>query len=103
MRVEVSESDNTTYTDILTPPATPDTDTEIQEPLEAPTLPSVSGSGFRPGEQTALVYILIRGTADQTGKTDVHLPTAVLTNKHESLALVGLDSQTVISLGTQPA
>lgn len=63
-------------------------------------LPGVTGTGFRPGEQVAVAYVLMQDVADPTGAASMRLPAAVLANRTPSLVLLGLDSKTVAPIAT---
>lgn len=100
VRVEVRESDGTTYSDIATPPTA-----SADEPSEATTLrsqPGINGQGFRPGEEVALAYVLCTQTAGADGQTTVHLPPALLTRPGHRVVLIGMSSATMAEI-EQPA
>jgi hypothetical protein len=95
VRVEVRESDGTVYADIATPPAqSPNaepnpsaTDTAGHTPR-----PGVSGTGFQPGEEVAIAYVVARQTADANGCADTQLPPALASAHRHRLVLVGTTS-----------
>lgn len=92
VRVEIRESDGTTYADIATPPADPPAPPST--PKSAPqTLSGVSGAGFQPGEPIAVAYVLLRGRADAEGHAALHLPPSVLAGRTAGMVLMGLDSK----------
>lgn len=91
VRVELRESDGTTYTDVSTPPKNPPE--EPPEPEPAARNPSVRGTGFQPGEPVAIAYVLLRGTADQDGRANLHLPPSLLARRTAGMVLMGLDSK----------
>ena len=93
MRVEVHESDGTTYADIATPPDSPAPESE--EPQPTTTTPALAGAGFRPGEEVALAYVVVRQSADSDGNASINLPPALLAATRGGLVLLGLSSQTV--------
>lgn len=103
VRIEVTEADGSTYTDIELPPELP-TIPPAAAPDDEPALPvaapGIWGSGFRPGETVALAYVVLKQAADVNGHTSVHLPPAVL--RRGPLLLVGLDSR-VTALIEAPA
>jgi hypothetical protein len=91
VRVEVRESDGTTYSDIATPPDFPAPASEEPQP---PTMtPALAGAGFHPGEEVALAYIVGRQLADSDGNASINLPPALLAATHGGLLLLGLGSQ----------
>lgn len=92
VRVEVKESDGTTYADIATPPEAPSHDMAAT-PAAASSLPGVSGTGFEPGEQVVLAYVLLHGTADGAGKAVVHLPPSLMADRCGAMVLLGLESK----------
>ena len=93
VRVEVRESDGTTYSDIATPPDSPAR--EAEEPPPRTTTPALAGAGFRPGEEVALAYVVFRQSADAAGNASINLPPALLAATRGGLVLLGLSSQTV--------
>jgi hypothetical protein len=93
VRVEVRESDGTTYSDIATPPDVPTGESE--EPQPPTTTPALAGAGFRPGEEVALAYVVFRQSADSDGNASINLPPALLAAKRGGLLLLGLSSQTI--------
>ena len=93
VRVEVRESDGTTYSDIATPPGSPARESE--EPQPKTTTPALASAGFRPGEEVALAYVVFRQSADSEGNASINLPPALLAAKRGGLVLLGLSSHTV--------
>lgn len=93
VRVEVHESDGTTYSDIETPAvsAAP----AAAEPEAEAATPALVGRGFRPGEQVALAYVVARQEADANGNAAINLPPALLTATCHGLVFLGLTSLTV--------
>lgn len=102
-RVEVTESDGTLYADIVTPPEGADQPAPDATPSQPAKMPGLSGTGFRPGEQVAVAYVLMEQPADDTGTAAVHLPAAILATRKPDLVLLGLDSNTVTTITTRPA
>lgn len=93
VRVKIHESDGTTYDDYATPPAPSAPATK--EP-QLPTLtPALAGTGFRPGEEVALAYVVARQLADEDGTAAINLPPALLSAARSGLVLLGLNSMTV--------
>ena len=93
VRVEVRESDGTTFSDIATPPDSPARESE--EPQPTTTTPALAGAGFRPGEEVALAYVVFRQSADSDGNASINLPPALLAARRGGLVLLGLSSQSV--------
>lgn len=96
VRVEVHEADGTTYADIATPP---DTAARPPEDRTAPGEPAgEDGTGFQPGEEVALAYVLTRQTADADGVAALRLPPALLASRREGLVMVGLTSHVIANI-----
>jgi hypothetical protein len=93
VRVEVRESDGTTYSDIATPSDSPTQGSERRRPTT--TTPALARAGIRPGEEVALAYVVLRQSADSDGNASINLPPALLAAKRGGLVLLGLSSQTV--------
>lgn len=95
VRVEVRESDGTTYADIATPPHP----VSPELPTPAPAAgPSIAGSGFHPGEEVELVYVIARQPADAEGNASITLPPALLAVTRDGLLLLGRTSGAVASV-----
>lgn len=93
VRVTIHESDGTTYDDYATPP---DTAAPAAKEPERPTLtPALACTGFRPGEEVALAYVVARQLADEDGTAAINLPPALLSAARSGLVLLGLNSMTV--------
>jgi len=101
VRVEVRESDDTTYTDIATPPQTKSAanTTEFVAPLP---MPGLSCTGFAPGEEVAIAYVVARQIADDSGQTALHLPPALASAHRHGLVLLGMTSRLIVAV-EQPA
>jgi hypothetical protein len=93
VRVEVREADGSTYADIATPPESPAP--AAAEPPQKPQSPALAGTGFRPGEEVALAYVVVRQNADASGKASLNLPPALLAASRSGLVLLGMTSRTV--------
>lgn len=93
VRVEVRESDGSTYADIATPPES--SATAAAEPTPTPAAPALAGAGFQPGEEVALAYVVIRQNADAAGNASLNLPSALLAATRGGLVLLGMSSRTV--------
>jgi len=92
VRVEVQEDDGTTYADIATPPDQP------AEHTDGVSDPAAKGTGFHPGEEIALAYVLTRQTADAQGNAPLSLPPALLASRREGLVMVGLTSHVIANI-----
>jgi len=99
LRVEVHEADDSTFTDIITPPR------GIPVPAPAPEHPTprrralassfgISGEGFTPGEQVEVCIVVVRQIADEDGTASLRLPPALLAD-HPNVLLVGRSSGAV--------
>ena len=95
VRVEITESDGTTYTDIATPPETSAREVALNV-VPVPQDGRSRGS-FRAGEQVAVAYIVLHQRADETGAAHLRLPPALM-HRGLPLVLVGLESNTVTIL-----
>lgn len=92
VRVEIRESDGTTYADFATPPE------QNPEPPPSPVpvavaMPGISGTGFRPGEPIAVAYVLLKDVADEDGAAAVRLPPSVIAGRTAGMVLMGLESR----------
>lgn len=96
VRVEVREADGTTYADIATPPDTAARPPEDQTPPGGPA--GGDGTGFQPGEEVALAYVLSRQTADTDGNARLRLPPALLASRRGGLVMVGLTSHVIANI-----
>lgn len=102
LRVEVHESDGTTFTDIVTPrPPTPAPSVPAALPADLP--PRELADGFLPGEQVAVAVLVSHITADETGLAQVRLPAALMAKYRGALVLVGRTSGTVALPADTPA
>jgi len=91
VRVEVRESDGTRYADIATPPDFPAPASE--EPRLPITTSALAGTGFRPGEEVALAYVVGRQVADLQGNASINMPPALVAATRGGLVLLGLSSK----------
>lgn len=99
VRVEVHEADGRTYSDIETPAE--GTAPDAMEPEPETETPTLAGAGFRPGEQVALAYVVVRQEADAYGNAAINLPPGLLTATRHGLVLLGLTSLTVAPVEAQ--
>jgi hypothetical protein len=94
VRVEVHETDGTTFTDIVTPrPSTPAPSVPALPPADLP--PREHAGGFDPGEQVVVAVLVSHITADETGSAKVRLPAALMAKYRGAAVLVGRTSGTV--------
>lgn len=101
VRVEIRESDGTTYADIATPPEEP-RHGDGPPPAEQVPVSGLSARGFEPGEEVAIAYVVARKTADGTGRTALHLPPALACARRHGFVLLGMTSQ-VVAAFEQPS
>ena len=96
LRVEVRETDGSTFTDILTPPR--------RSPSSAMTSPAaeaggfrgvVTGAGFIPGEQVTVAVVVVTTSAGPTGTARAWLSLAHTTQPAGEVVLIGRISGTV--------
>lgn len=94
VRVEVTETDGTVFTDIATP-------TDLSQAEREPTRPSVrcpgevAGTGFLPGEEVAVAVIVTHQPAGADGTARLRLPPALLAGRQGRMVLLGRTSGTV--------
>src|SRR5680860_458425 len=94
VRVELHETDGTTFTDIVTPrPPTPAPSVPAELPADLP--PREHAGGFVPGEHVAVAVLVSHVTADETGSAQVRLPAALMARHRGAVVLVGRTSGTV--------
>jgi hypothetical protein len=94
VRVEVTESDGTVFTDIATP-ADPSR-AEPEQPRPNMLCPGeVAGAGFLPEEEVAVAVIIAHQRAGHDGTARLRLPPAVLAGRQRRLVLLGRTSDTV--------
>ncbi len=92
VRVEVHESDGTTYTDIVTP------DGRASEQTAADQVPEASPAAFMPDEEVAVAVIL--GRHQRGGDPlESRLPPALLAAHRGNVVLLGQTSGTVRVIG----
>ena len=107
VRVNVHETDGTTYTDIAAPSQVPPADPHRDPPPEAndpgltPCPPQgcgIIGDGFQPGEEVAIAYVVARRTAGRDGSAAFTLPPGLMSLKRDGLVLFGTSSHVVTAL-----
>ncbi|MDR5713009.1 hypothetical protein [Nesterenkonia flava] len=87
VRIEVHETDGSTFTDIIRSRRRTLTDTEAEQPQAARSKPSgkpaaatVSGEGFLPGEDVAIAAVVTETTANEDGEVETRLTRRQKTN-----------------------
>jgi hypothetical protein len=103
VRVEVTESDGTVFTDIATAPAASPAEPETPcrtvspDPISPGPVSScgMSGAGFLPGEEVAVAVIVAHQSARADGTTRLRLPPVVLAGRPGRVVLLGRSSGTV--------
>lgn len=87
IRVELTEADGTTYTDIETPAGINDSQTEPEDRR--------ADGAFQPGEEVMIVVVVGRRTASAEGNAPFRLPPALLVRDGVDIRLVGCTSGAV--------
>ena len=87
VRVRVTESDESVFTDVVLPASVPD---PPETPAQPP--PGLAGEGFLPDEQVDVAVIVAHRAADADGRTMLHLPPAVLAGRGGTVVLLGRTS-----------
>jgi hypothetical protein len=87
VRVRVTESDESVFTDVVLPPSVPD----------APEVPAhlplgLVGEGFLPDEQVDIAVIVAHRAAGAEGQTMLRLPPAALAGRGGRVVLIGRTS-----------
>lgn len=94
VRVEVHEADDSTFTDIITPPGQVAASAPAPEHKALASAFGISGEGFTAREQVEVCVVVARLIADEDGAAQLRLPPALLAD-HPSVALVGRSSGAV--------
>ena len=98
VRVEVSEADKSTFTDIVTP-ARPKL-AMVKPMREATTsIGEVAGQGFLAGEEVAVAVVVAQQVASTDGTTRLRLPPALLEAHPGLVVFMGKRSGTVMVSG----
>lgn len=97
VRVQVTESDGTVYTDIATPPdfeaVTSDPPSrEEQRPL---AMNELLGREYAAGEVVDVAVVVHELEADSHGRVSLNLPSSVLRRVHKDIVLLGRTSGTI--------
>lgn len=97
IRVQVTESDGTVYTDIATPPDFEAVTSEPPPRKEAPlrVMNELAGRGYVPGELVDVAVVVHDLEADSNGRVSLSLPSSVLSRVHKDIVLLGRASGTV--------
>ena len=98
VRVEVHETDDSTFTDIVTP-ARPKLHM-IKALAEAPpSVGVVAGNGFLPNEEVAVAVVVAHQFAGTDGTARLRLPPALIEAHPGLVVLMGMKSGTVMASG----
>ena len=89
VRVRVTESDQSVFTDVVIPASVPDTPQATTRPP-----PGLAGEGFLPDEQVDVAVIVAQRAAGADGRTMLRLPPAVLAGRGGTVVLIGRTSGT---------
>ena len=87
VRVRVTESDESVFTDVVLPTSAPNT-----RDAPAPPRPGLAGEGFLPDEPVDIAVIVAQRSADADGRALLRLPPAVLTRGGGRMVLLGRTS-----------
>lgn len=98
IRVEIVETDGSTYSDVLRAGDADNTPAATADDMDT----DAYASGFLPGELVAVAVIVSEHPASEDGTSNVRLPVAVLARHGSSLMLLGRSSGTLTFLGTNP-
>ncbi|MFI8595230.1 hypothetical protein ACIGCK_12495 [Microbacterium sp. NPDC078428] len=111
IRAEVHEADGHVFADIITPPpprsrfAPPPATSPVPPPVPAvrrPALVEVSGQGFVPGEDVAVLVIVAHTSAAGTGLARAILEQERLPDDVRDVLLFGEVSGTIVRQGVRP-
>ncbi|MEQ6902018.1 cell wall protein [Nocardioides sp. YIM 152588] len=91
VRVQVTEADGTTFTDIVIPPGA-DGPSDAEQLARPPDPVGLGGNGFAPGEDVDIAVIVTRRSAAPDGRADLRLPPALLRATSGTLVLLGRTS-----------
>jgi hypothetical protein len=107
VRVEVHESDGSTFTDIVTPRQPrpqPRSSPAQQSAVALTTVLEVAGRGFAPGEQVAVAVVVAHQVAAADGTARLRLPTALMSGRPGAVVLLGRETgTTAVSGAAEPA
>lgn len=95
LRVEVRETDGSTFTDILTPPRPPISSGTASGSVAGGFRGIVTGAGFIPGEQVTVAVAVLTTSAGPTGTARAWLSLAHTTQPAGEVVLIGRISGTV--------
>ncbi len=90
VRVRVTESDGSVFTDVVLPASAPDT-----AAVTAPPRSFLAGEGFLPDEPVEVAVIVAKRAADADGRALLRMPPVVLARYGGTIVLLGRTSGTV--------
>jgi hypothetical protein len=103
-RVEIHESDGSTFTDIIRAARTPRSEAADESPTprrarnrHAPETIEVSGAGFQPGEDVTVALVRTTAEATAAGAVRVTLNLGELPTGGADIVLVGITSARVVT------
>lgn len=104
IRVEIHESDGSTFTDIINAARTPHPEPAAQSPAprrarhrHVPETIEVTGAGFQPGEEVTVALVRTTAEATAAGTVRVTLDLGELPTGGADIVLVGITSARVVA------
>jgi hypothetical protein len=91
VRIRVTESDESVFTDVVLPTSAPAAPEAAAQPP-----PGLAGEGFLPDEQVDVAVIVAHLAAGPDGRTMPRLPPAVLAGRSGTVVLIGRTSGAVV-------
>lgn len=95
IRVQVTETDGSVFTDIVTPRRAPPECAEPEPRVRDSSPAEVIADGFAPHEEVAVAVIVAHQSANADGTARFRLPPALLANRSAAVVLIGRTSGTV--------
>lgn len=97
VRVQVTESDGTVYTDIATPPdfAAVTSESPSREAGRPRVMNELKGRDYVAGEIVDVAVVVHELEADHHGRVSLNLPSSVLNRVHKDIVLLGRTSGTI--------
>lgn len=95
VRVQVTETDGSVFTDIVAPRREQPDDAEPKPRMGRSSPAEVIADGFAPDEEVAVAVIVTRQSAGADGTARFRLPPALLANRRAAVVLLGRTSGTV--------